>query len=135
MPLLRRGGWDEVHDFSAAVAEDFVRRRPDRYVANASKEKREGRVFIDYLRNTRGATAVAPYSTRAKPGAPVSTPIAWDELTPDLRSDHFTVANLPARLAALERDPWEGFGGVRQSITREMRRGGRDAPAEGRPGS
>ena len=134
MPLLRRNGWDEVHDFSAAVAEDFVRRRPDRYVANASKERREERIFIDYLRNTRGATAVAPYSTRAKPGAPVSTPIAWDELTPDLRSDHFTVANLPARLAALERDPWEGFGRVRQSITREMKREV-ETPTEGRPGS
>jgi bifunctional non-homologous end joining protein LigD len=122
VPLLRRNGWEEVHDFSAAVAEDFVRRRPDRYVATASKEKREGRLFIDYLRNTRGATAVAPYSTRAKPGAPVSTPIAWDELTPDLHSDHFTVANLPARLAALDRDPWDGLAAVRQSITREMKR-------------
>ena len=114
------------------MAESFVRRRPDRYVATASKEKRAGRVFIDYLRNTRGATAVAPYSTRAKPGAPVSTPIAWDELTPGLRSDRFTVANLPARLAALDREPWDGFDGVRQLITWEMTREVGLAPAEGR---
>jgi len=132
VPLLRRNSWDQIHDFSAAVAESFVRRRPDRYVATASKEKRAGRVFIDYLRNTRGATAVAPYSTRAKPAAPVSTPIAWDELTPGLRSDRFTVANLPARLAALAGDPWEGFDGVRQPITREMTREVGLAPAEGR---
>jgi bifunctional non-homologous end joining protein LigD len=121
VPLRRRHGWDEVKEFSAAVAEERVRRRPDRYVATAAKEKRAGRVFIDYLRNTRGATAVAPYSTRAKPGAPVSTPLAWEELGPDLRSDRYTVANLPARLAALDRDPWQGYAAVRQSLTRELR--------------
>jgi bifunctional non-homologous end joining protein LigD len=120
VPLLRRHGWDEVKDFSAAMALELARAEPDRYVATAAKEKRHGRVFIDYLRNARGATAVAPYSTRARPGAPVSTPLAWDELSPQLRSNHFTVANLPARLAALRRDPWEGFAAVRQSITKAM---------------
>lgn len=120
VPLRRRHGWDEVRAFSAAVAEEQIRRRPDRYVAAAAKDKRRGKVFLDVLRNTRGNTFVAPYSTRARPGAPVSTPLAWDELTPDLRSDRYTVANLPARLAALDRDPWEAFAAVRQSITREM---------------
>ncbi len=122
VPIVRRHSWDEVHDFAAALADDLVRRRPEAYVATAAKEKRRGKIFLDVLRNTRGATAVAPYSTRAKPGAPVSTPITWEELTADLRSDRYTVANLPARLAALERDPWEDYAAVRQSITRGMRR-------------
>ncbi len=122
VPLVRRHSWDEVHDFTSALADDLVLRRPEAYVATAAKEKRRGKIFLDVLRNTRGATAVAPYSTRAKSGAPVSTPIAWDELSADLRSDRYTVANLPARLAALERDPWEDYSAVRQSITRGMRR-------------
>lgn len=132
VPLLRRHGWDEVKNFSRAVAEDLVRRRPDRYVATAAKEKRKGRIFLDYLRNTRGNTFVAPYSTRARPGAPVSTPLAWHELSADLPSDRLTVTNLPSRLAALDRDPWRGFGSVRQSITRAMWRGLDAAPGADR---
>jgi bifunctional non-homologous end joining protein LigD len=132
VPLLRRHRWDEIHAFGAAVAADLVRRRGEAYVSTAAKEKRRGKIFLDYLRNTRGATAVAPYSTRARPGAPVSTPLAWDELTPDLRSDRYTVANLPTRLAALASDPWEGFGAVRQSITRAMTREVGLAAARGR---
>lgn len=122
VPLVRRHGWDEVKDFSHAVAERLVRRRPDRYLATASKEKRRGKIFLDYLRNTRGATAVAAYSTRARAGAPVATPLGWDELAGDVRSDTYTVANLPRRLTALAADPWEGFFGLRQSITRGTRK-------------
>jgi len=74
-----------------------------------AKTKRVGRIFIDYLRNQRGATAVAAYSTRARPGAAVSAPLTWDELGSVVRADHFTVANMPTRLAALAGDPWDGF--------------------------
>jgi bifunctional non-homologous end joining protein LigD len=81
-----------------------------------SKRARRGRIFIDYLRNGRGATAVAAYSTRARPGAPVSVPLAWDELSEGLRADHFTVDNLRERLDFLRRDPWDGFFAQRQRL-------------------
>lgn len=81
----------------------------DRYVATISKARRQGRILIDYLRNQRGATAVAPYSPRARPGAPVSTPLRWEELDSGIGPDWFTISNLPARLDTLRADPWQGF--------------------------
>src|SRR5262249_26865515 len=75
-----------------------------------------GRIFVDYLRNGLGATAVAAYSTRARPGAAVSTPLSWDELSPGISANHFTLENLPKRLAFLDRDPWEGFLSLRQKL-------------------
>ena len=94
------------------------RQHPDRYLATIAKRARRGRIFIDYLRNGRGATAVATYSTRARPGAPVSTPLAWEELSEGLRADHFTVDNLRERLDFLKMDPWAGFFELRQRIGR-----------------
>jgi bifunctional non-homologous end joining protein LigD len=116
VPIARRAGWDEAKAFTQAVAEQMSRAHPDRYVAIMSKRARRGRIFIDWVRNGRGATAVGAYSTRARPQAPVSTPLAWDELSEGLRSDHFTVANLRERLDFLKRDPWEGFFKLRQRI-------------------
>lgn len=95
----------------------MVRAAPDRFAATMSKAARKGKIFIDYLRNGRGATAVAPYSTRAKQGATVSAPIAWEELSPSLKPDHFTVENLPARLSKLKKDPWGEMPKIKQSIT------------------
>jgi bifunctional non-homologous end joining protein LigD len=89
---------------------------PDRYVAIMSKAARRGRIFIDYLRNGRGATAVAAYSTRALPQASVSTPLAWDELSEGLRPDHFKIGNLRQRLDVLKRDPWAEIFTVRQML-------------------
>lgn len=121
VPLQRRSGWEEVKAFARALAEAMAEADPERYVATASKEKRKGRTFVDYLRNGRGATAVACYSTRARPGAPVATPLAWDELGSLENAAAYTVANLRRRLAALDRDPWHGFFDLRQSLTRQMR--------------
>ncbi len=121
VPLTRRADWEEVRTFSRAVAEEIARREPQRYVTTMSKAKRKGKIFIDFFRNTRGATSIAPYSTRARTGAPVSTPLHWDELTPELGPADFTVHNLPARLAQLRRDPWEDFFAIRQSITKKIR--------------
>ena len=91
--------------------------RPDRYVATDDQERSAtGSIFVDYLRNGRGATAVAAYSTRARPGAPVSTPIAWSELKPALTADKFTVLNLRQRLARLRADPWAEIGRVKQAL-------------------
>jgi bifunctional non-homologous end joining protein LigD len=122
VPLIRRHEWDEAKAFAKALADDVVRAEPRRYTARLAKSARTDKVFIDYLRNTRGATAVASYSTRARAGATVATPVAWDELDSDLRPDQFTLQNIPARLAALRSDPWEGYAKVRQSITKAMKR-------------
>jgi bifunctional non-homologous end joining protein LigD len=94
----------------------MVAREPRKYVAIATKARRSGKIFLDYLRNSSGATAVAAFSTRARPGAPVSAPIGWDELSCGVRSDHYTIRNLPSRLSALRRDPWQGFSKCRQRI-------------------
>jgi bifunctional non-homologous end joining protein LigD len=114
----RRYDWDAVKEFCKAVATRLAQSAPSQYTTNMAKAARKGRIFVDYLRNDRGATAVCAYSTRAKPGAPVSTPLAWDELSSAIRSDHFHVANLPARLASLKRDPWAGIEELRQGIGR-----------------
>lgn len=116
VPIDRRQGWEEAKAFAKGVATELARRWPENYTTNLSKSKRRGKVFLDYLRNQRGATAIAPYSTRARPGAPVATPIAWDELSPRLRSDHFRVANLRKRLAQLATDPWRDLATTRQTL-------------------
>ncbi len=122
VPLVRRSGWEELKAFARAVAETMVRRHPDRFIATMSKEKRKGKIFIDYLRNSRGATSVAAYSTRAREKAPVSAPLRWDELTSDMASDAYRIDNLPNRISALKDDPWKGFFDLNQSITRAMRK-------------
>jgi bifunctional non-homologous end joining protein LigD len=120
VPVQPRAGWDEAKAFCQAVAAFMARTAPDRFIAKASKAARKGKIFIDYLRNGRGATAVAAFSTRNKPGATVSAPIAWEELNASLHSDHFTIKNLPARLAKLGKDPWADFATTKQSITAAM---------------
>jgi bifunctional non-homologous end joining protein LigD len=108
--------WDEAKDFAHAVAASMAADEPERYTATATKNKRNKRIFIDYLRNSREATAVAPYSTRARPGAPVSTPIEWSELAKLKGANQYTVLNLPARLARLRKDPWANIGRLRQAL-------------------
>jgi bifunctional non-homologous end joining protein LigD len=122
VPVARRTGWDDFKDFARLLVEGLVAEEPKKYTANMSKARRKGKVFLDYLRNGRGATAICAYSTRARPGAPVATPLAWEELTdPKLRADRFTVETLPARLEAIE-DPWRDYPAVKQSITAAMRK-------------
>ncbi len=119
-PLTPRAGWETVKSFSRAVAESIVREAPGEYVSTMSREKRKGKIFVDYLRNVRGATSIAPYSTRSRQGAPISTPVAWDELTVDLKSDTYNFHNIRRRLAGLKEDPWAGYFASRQEITQEM---------------
>ncbi|MCL6707645.1 DNA ligase D [Pseudomonas sp. R2.Fl] len=108
-PLDRKARWTTVKAAMKALADEMARDDPDRYVSNISKARREGRILVDYLRNGRGATAVAPYSTRARPGAPVSMPLAWEELAPEIGPNHFTVNNALTRLDSQESDPWADF--------------------------
>ncbi|KYG04564.1 DNA ligase D [Sorangium cellulosum] len=119
VPIEARRRWDEVKPFTKAVADALVRFDPARYIATLSKAKRTGKVFVDYLRNGRGATAVAPYSTRARPGAAVATPLSWDELDAPLDPASFTIETVPQRLATIA-DPWAELPTVRQSITSAM---------------
>ncbi len=111
---------DEVKAFAKALAEAIVSADPEHYVSTMALKKRTGKIFIDYLRNGRGATYVTAFSTRRRPGAPVSTPLRWEELSPKLRPDQYTVGNMRRRLANLETDPWQGFNEVRQTITDDM---------------
>lgn len=121
-PIQRTAGWDEAKAFAKMVADHLVTTIPQRFTSNMAKRARKGKIFIDYLRNARGATAIAAYSTRAKPGAPVSVPIAWDELSHDLSPDYFTVRNVPARLKRLRRDPWDAYNRSARRLTAEMSR-------------
>jgi bifunctional non-homologous end joining protein LigD len=121
VPIERRTSWDDFKAFAKSVADAMTRDDPARYIATMSKAKRHGKIFIDYLRNQRGATAIASYSTRRRPGAPVATPIAWEELNSRTRPDMFNIKNLPKRLAKLKKDPWADFFKVRQSLNAKIR--------------
>src|SRR5713101_3321617 len=121
VPVEPSAGWAEAKSFTAAIAEAMAADQRDRYVATVAKRARRGRVYIDYLRNDPGSTAVAAYSPRSSPQASVSLPLDWDELSEGLRSDHFTVGNVRHRLAFLRRDPWQGFFTVRQRIPVDRR--------------
>lgn len=121
VPLEPKAEWDEVKAFAKAISQQHAKQDPQRLTTNMSKAKREGRIFIDYLRNGRGATAVASYSVRAREGAPVAVPVRWDELNAALRSDRYNVENLRRRLSALREDPWAGFIDASKPITAKMR--------------
>lgn len=121
MPLTPRASWKEALAFTRGMAEAMAADEPERYTTTSVKQEREGRIFIDYLRNNREASAVAPYSTRSRPGAPVATPVAWDELSPDLKPNGFTVQNLPERLRKLGKDPWADLPRIDQSLPETKR--------------
>jgi bifunctional non-homologous end joining protein LigD len=122
IPLTPKLGWDEVKAFAKWVADSLVAQRPQDFTANMAKRARRGRIYIDYLRNGRGATAVGAYSPRARPGAPVSTPVSWEEVEQGVRPDEFTVETVPQRLSALPADPWAEINKIRQTISAAVRR-------------
>ncbi|NLS04016.1 DNA ligase D [Rhizobium sp. P32RR-XVIII] len=120
-PLKPKAGWAEVKALAKRLADSMAAEDPDRYIAKATKAERNGKIFIDYLRNGRGSTAVAAYSTRARPGAPVSMPLDWSELTGEIGPAYFTVANTPARVDALSKDPWAGFFDAAKPLEKRKR--------------
>ena len=106
VPLAGRDGWDDTKAFARAVAQVFAAQEPRRYVATATKAKRDGRIFIDWLRNGRGATSVAPWSLRARPGLPVAVPVSWKELDTLRSPKAFDLHDALARAKSLRKHPW-----------------------------
>ncbi|MBN6733085.1 DNA ligase D [Burkholderia multivorans] len=121
VPITRHSGWDEMKDFSRAVAQHIAGALPDRFTATMGPRHRRGKIFIDYLRNGRGASTIAAYSVRARPGMGVSVPIDWDEVPATTGGAQWTIDTVHERLDALERDPWEAYADTRQRITAAMR--------------
>ena len=116
VPLNPGCPWPQVKDFSHAIASTMASAYPDEFIDTASKAKRSGKIFVDYLRNSRGATSIANYSLRARKGAPVAVPLRWEELSKLESGDAFNIHTLPKRLARLRKDPWEGIDTVEQSL-------------------
>lgn len=108
-PLAPKSEWPAVKTYCHDLARRMAADDPSRFVATVTKSKRTGKILIDYLRNQRGATAVAAYSTRARPGAHVSAPITWEELANGVAPSDFTVRTMPDRLSKLRQDPWGDF--------------------------
>jgi bifunctional non-homologous end joining protein LigD len=118
VPIRPTLDWEQAKGFTRAVANFMANTFPDRFTATVSKARRKGKTLVDYLRNAEGATAIAPYALRARANAPVSMPIAWEELAGDVRFDYFNLRNAERRLAQQKRDPWRDFTKTRQTITR-----------------
>ena len=116
VPLKPEADWERVKPFCRAFAEMLSEEQPDRFLATVKKIDRRGRILLDWLRNGLGATAVASFSPRARPGATVATPLAWDEVTQSLDPSGFTIQTVPERLARQGRDPWEGFAASEQVL-------------------
>ncbi len=122
VPVTPKLEWDAIKQFAKWVAERFATAYPDRFTTNMAKRARTGRIFVDYLRNGRGATAIGAYSARARAGAPVATPLFWNEVEQGVKPDAFTVQTVPQRLKTLKSDPWAEMPKLRQSISARVRK-------------
>ncbi|WED42076.1 DNA ligase D [Legionella cardiaca] len=115
IPIQPEYDWPEVKNFTEVFVHFLEKTDPKTYVSNMAKSKRKGKIFVDYLRNQRGATAISAYSTRARLHAPVATPLDWDELTEDIQDTFYTINTLPERLNKVS-DPWKEFWTIKQSL-------------------
>jgi bifunctional non-homologous end joining protein LigD len=121
-PLRRRETFEEVKPFARAAAELLAARYPDELTTEFRKAERGGRILVDVMRNAWAQTAVPPYAVRPRPGAPVATPIAWDELSDSrLRPDRWTVANVLRRLKS-KGDPWADIASFARGLSRPSKR-------------
>ncbi|TBU83543.1 DNA ligase D [Phytopseudomonas dryadis] len=128
VPLARHADWETVKAFAKAISAFMAHELPERFSARMGPKNRVGKIYLDYLRNQRGASTVAAYSVRARPGLPVSVPIRRDELQALPGPAHWHVGNLLERLERLPSDPWTGYAN-RQRISRELwRKLGAEAP-------
>jgi bifunctional non-homologous end joining protein LigD len=115
-PIQPKHEWPAVKSFCRGVAETLSAARPRDFLSKMTKAARVGRIFVDYLRNDRGSTAIAPYSTRSRPGAPIAVPISWRELSAISGGGEFTILNIAPRLKPRAKDAWADFQEVRQSL-------------------
>src|SRR5271165_2035056 len=122
VPLAPKHGWVAVKAFCRWVAKRLADQCPNQFTANQTKPARRDRIYIDYLRNSQGATAIGAYSPRARPGALVSAPLFWDEVANGVQPTDFTIVTVPQRIAARLSDPWAEIGRLRQSIDAKVRR-------------
>ncbi len=120
VPVRPELDWEQAKAFAQAISTAHASDDLKNLTTNMSKTKRRGKVFIDYLRNSRGSTSIARYSTRAKESATVATPLRWGELSAKATANRYTVNNVRRRLRALKVDPWEGYEEARRPITRTM---------------
>jgi bifunctional non-homologous end joining protein LigD len=118
VPIQPKADWSECLEFARAFAQSLVRRQPAAFTERFAKAGRDDKILVDYLRNNRTNTSIAAYSTRAKPDAPVSTPLAWSELSTARTPDRFTMATVPRRLEKLRADPWRGYDKIKQRLPR-----------------
>jgi bifunctional non-homologous end joining protein LigD len=121
VPLTHKQNWEEVKAFSKSVAKHMARVLPSRFSAVSGPKNRVGKIFVDYLRNSKGATSVAAFSARARPGMGVSMPVAWEEVTSLKGADQWNMQSAVARQRRLGGDVWEGLARVEQGITADMR--------------
>jgi bifunctional non-homologous end joining protein LigD len=113
--------WPTAKDFAHAVTLFMERLAPTMFTSKTGERNRKSKIFVDYLRNGFGATAVAAFSPRWRPGVGVSTPVSWDEIDDDIRGTHFNLHNVPARVARQRKDPWAGYWQCRQVLKKGMR--------------
>jgi DNA ligase D len=116
LPVDPAHAWPEVKAWAKSLSEQIATDAPDRYLTRIAKAERTGRIFIDYLRNDPTSTAVGPYSTRARPGAPVAMPLPWEEVQPDLDPARFTVRSAAEIVARRKNDPWADLLKIRQRL-------------------
>lgn len=120
LPIVPKQDWTTIKNFTQAFAQYIVQKTPEKYIATISKKERKGKIFLDYLRNSRGATAVAAYSTRAREAAPISMPMTWSAISKIKSPDQFNVENALLYLKKSTVDPWKGFFECRQTVTLKM---------------
>lgn len=116
IPIRPEYEWDVIKNFTHVFVDYLEKRKPAQYISKMTKSKRGGKIFVDYLRNQRSATAIGAYSTRSRIHAPVSVPLEWDELTHSREDTDFNIKTLPKRLEHLKKDPWSNFWKIKQSL-------------------
>jgi len=112
--------WEKAKEFAREVTLFMERLAPTMFTSKTGERNRKKKIFVDYLRNGFGATAVAAFSPRWRPGVGVSTPVAWDEIDEDIRGTHFNIHNVPGRIAKQRTDPWKAYWASNQALTAGM---------------
>jgi bifunctional non-homologous end joining protein LigD len=122
VPLAPRHDWDTVKGFSQAVVEHLARVVPNRFSAKSGAQNRVGKIFVDYIRNSHGATTAAAFSARARPGLGVSMPVSWEQLGSLKSGAQWTIANAREHLSFQHEDPWADYWSTRQPLGKAMKR-------------